>query len=107
MNLAGKKVLITAAGQGIGFTTAALFAREGAEVIATDINTARYSRYRVLRHNISTLPIPRRLPRWQKQPVRSMCCLTAPVWFTAATYSAAAKANGSSRWISMSPRCSA
>lgn len=38
MNLAGKKVLITAAGQGIGFTTATLFAREGAEVIATDIN---------------------------------------------------------------------
>ena len=38
MNLTGKKVLITAAGQGIGFTTATLFAREGAEVIATDIN---------------------------------------------------------------------
>jgi len=38
MNLAGKKVLITAAGQGIGFNTASLFVREGAEVIATDIN---------------------------------------------------------------------
>lgn len=38
MNLAGKKVLITAAGQGIGFNTTTLFAREGAEVIATDIN---------------------------------------------------------------------
>ena len=38
MNLAGKKVLITAAGQGIGFNTATLFAREGAEVIAADIN---------------------------------------------------------------------
>lgn len=38
MSLAGKKVLITAAGQGIGFNTATLFAREGAEVIATDIN---------------------------------------------------------------------
>ncbi|MCS2159355.1 SDR family oxidoreductase [Scandinavium sp. H11S7] len=38
MNLAGKKILITAAGQGIGFNTATLFAREGAEVIATDIN---------------------------------------------------------------------
>jgi 2-keto-3-deoxy-L-fuconate dehydrogenase len=38
MNLTGKKVLITAAGQGIGFTTATLFARKGAEVIATDIN---------------------------------------------------------------------
>jgi len=38
MNLAGKKVLITAAGQGIGFNTATLFASQGAEVIAIDIN---------------------------------------------------------------------
>jgi len=38
MNLTGKKVLITASGQGIGFNTAALFASHGAEVIATDIN---------------------------------------------------------------------
>ncbi|CAI1883685.1 3-oxoacyl-[acyl-carrier-protein] reductase FabG [Serratia quinivorans] len=39
MNLTGKRVLITAAGQGIGFSTARLFADAGAEVIATDINT--------------------------------------------------------------------
>jgi len=38
MDLTGKRVLITAAGQGIGFTTATLFAKQGAEVIATDIN---------------------------------------------------------------------
>lgn len=36
--LAEKKTLITAAGQGIGRATAALFAAEGAEVIACDIN---------------------------------------------------------------------
>lgn len=36
--LAGKKALITAAGQGIGRATAELFAAEGAEVIASDIN---------------------------------------------------------------------
>jgi len=36
--LAGKTALITAAGQGIGRATAEAFAREGAHVIATDIN---------------------------------------------------------------------
>ena len=36
--LRGKRVLITAAGQGIGRATAEMFAAEGAEVIATDIN---------------------------------------------------------------------
>jgi len=36
--LQGKKALITAAGQGIGRASALAFAREGAEVVATDIN---------------------------------------------------------------------
>ena len=36
--LAGKFALVTAAGQGIGRATAEAFAREGAKVIATDIN---------------------------------------------------------------------
>ena len=36
--LAGKKVLITAAGQGIGRAAALAMAAEGAKVIATDIN---------------------------------------------------------------------
>ena len=36
--LAGKTALITAAGQGIGNATAAAMAREGADVIATDVN---------------------------------------------------------------------
>ncbi|AWI84597.1 NAD(P)-dependent oxidoreductase [Alloyangia pacifica] len=38
--LAGKRAVITAAGQGIGRATAERFAAEGAEVIATDINEA-------------------------------------------------------------------
>jgi 2-keto-3-deoxy-L-fuconate dehydrogenase len=37
--LAGKTAFITAAGQGIGRATAEAFAREGAHVIATDLNT--------------------------------------------------------------------
>ncbi len=38
--LAGKTALITAAGQGIGRATAEMFAAEGAQVFATDINDA-------------------------------------------------------------------
>ncbi|HEY4234360.1 MAG TPA: SDR family oxidoreductase [Lacipirellulaceae bacterium] len=38
--LKGKKTLLTAAGQGIGRSTALAFSREGASVIATDINAA-------------------------------------------------------------------
>jgi 2-keto-3-deoxy-L-fuconate dehydrogenase len=40
MRLQGKRAFITAAGQGIGRATAELFIREGAEVIATDINAS-------------------------------------------------------------------
>src|SRR5438105_1673867 len=36
--LQGKKALITAAGQGMGRAAALAFAREGAQVIATDVN---------------------------------------------------------------------
>jgi 2-keto-3-deoxy-L-fuconate dehydrogenase len=36
--LAGKTALLTAAGQGIGYATALAFIKEGARVIATDIN---------------------------------------------------------------------
>lgn len=39
--LAGKRALVTAAGQGIGRATALAFAREGAHVIATDLDTAK------------------------------------------------------------------
>ena len=39
--LQGKKALVTAAAQGIGRATVEAFAREGASVIATDINPAR------------------------------------------------------------------
>jgi len=38
MRLQGKRVLVTAAGQGIGRASALMFAREGAQVLAADIN---------------------------------------------------------------------
>jgi 2-keto-3-deoxy-L-fuconate dehydrogenase len=41
--LEGKRALVTAAAQGIGRATAELFAREGAVVIATDVNVAALS----------------------------------------------------------------
>ena len=39
--LQGKRALLTAAGAGIGRATAEAFAREGAEIIATDLDTAK------------------------------------------------------------------
>lgn len=44
--LAGKTALITAAGQGIGRATVEAFVREGARVIATDINQAQLATLR-------------------------------------------------------------
>jgi 2-keto-3-deoxy-L-fuconate dehydrogenase len=43
--LTGKTALITAAGQGIGYATAMAFAREGASVMATDLNEALLDRF--------------------------------------------------------------
>ncbi|CAG9181205.1 2-keto-3-deoxy-L-fuconate dehydrogenase [Cupriavidus laharis] len=40
MRLTGKRILVTAAGQGIGQASARRFAAEGAQVLATDINPA-------------------------------------------------------------------
>ena len=36
--LEGKKIVVTAAGQGIGKATAIAFYKEGAHVVATDLN---------------------------------------------------------------------
>jgi 2-keto-3-deoxy-L-fuconate dehydrogenase len=50
LRLQGKTALITAAGQGIGRATALAFAREGATVIATDINMAQLATLENCRH---------------------------------------------------------
>ncbi|MBU9582328.1 SDR family oxidoreductase [Burkholderia multivorans] len=44
MRLQGKRALVTAAGQGIGRATALRFAREGADVLATDIDETALAR---------------------------------------------------------------
>ncbi|WP_261523339.1 SDR family oxidoreductase [Burkholderia multivorans] len=44
MRLQGKRALVTAAGQGIGRATALRFAREGADVLVTDIDEAALAR---------------------------------------------------------------
>ena len=52
MRLLNKKIVVTAAAQGIGKATALAFAREGAEVIASDINAEKLNE---LQHeNITT-----------------------------------------------------
>jgi len=53
--LAGKRVLITAAGQGIGRASALAMAAEGAQVFATDINTAALAE--LDRPGIETFPL--------------------------------------------------
>ncbi len=45
MRLAGKNVLITAAGQGIGYASAIAMAAEGAHILATDINPDLLARF--------------------------------------------------------------
>ena len=53
--LAGKRVLVTAAGQGIGLASALAMANEGATVIATDINPDLLADYS--HANISTMVV--------------------------------------------------
>ena len=52
MRLKNKKIVVTAAAQGIGRATALAFANEGAEVIATDINLEKLNE---INNNNSTI----------------------------------------------------
>ncbi|MDO4435465.1 MAG: SDR family oxidoreductase [Cardiobacteriaceae bacterium] len=54
MRLLGKFAVITAAGQGIGRETALAFAKEGAKVIATDINQSALASLQAEHENIQT-----------------------------------------------------
>jgi 2-keto-3-deoxy-L-fuconate dehydrogenase len=55
MRLQGKRALVTAAAQGIGRATALAFAREGAQVLATDINEAGLAQLRAQAPGIEVL----------------------------------------------------
>jgi NAD(P)-dependent dehydrogenase (short-subunit alcohol dehydrogenase family) len=48
MRLKNKKIIVTAAAQGIGKATAIAFANEGAEVFATDINESKLIELKIL-----------------------------------------------------------
>ena len=52
MRLENKKIVVTAAAQGIGKATALAFANEGAEVFATDINEKKLIELREVKSNI-------------------------------------------------------
>ena len=52
MRLKDKKIIVTAAAQGIGMSTALKFAEEGAIVIATDINHDKLSELKEINSNI-------------------------------------------------------
>ena len=54
MRLGNKKIIVTAAAQGIGKATALAFAREGAKVFATDINEKKLDELNQINDTIST-----------------------------------------------------
>ena len=54
MRLKNKKIVVTAAAQGIGRATAIAFAKEGANVIATDINEEKLNEIKANHSNIET-----------------------------------------------------
>jgi len=69
MRLAGKTALITAAAAGIGRATALAFAREGAQVIATDINGRELAALGALQASIR----PEVLDATDREAVEDLC----------------------------------
>jgi 2-keto-3-deoxy-L-fuconate dehydrogenase len=57
MRLEGKTAFVTAAGQGIGQATALAFAREGARVLATDVNVEALAALGRMSDRIETRPL--------------------------------------------------
>jgi NAD(P)-dependent dehydrogenase (short-subunit alcohol dehydrogenase family) len=98
MRLKGKRAFVTAAGAGIGRATAEAFAREGAHVIATDIDEGALAtlqgmttrRLDVLDAPPSPRPRRTRAPSTSSSTARASCT-TARSW-------TATNAPSTSRW---------
>ena len=69
MRLKGKKIIVTAAAQGIGRATAIKFVNEGATVIATDINEEKLQELKKEVSNIQTY----KLDATNKNGVENFC----------------------------------
>ena len=69
MRLKNKKIVVTAAAQGIGKASAIAFANEGASVIATDINSEILENIKTDNKNIKT----KKLDCTNKQEVENFC----------------------------------
>ena len=69
MRLENKNIVVTAAAQGIGRSTAIAFAKEGANVIATDINEEKLNEIRANHSNIETY----KLDSTNKLDVENFC----------------------------------
>ena len=69
MRLKDKKIIVTAAAQGIGRASAIQFAKEGASVIATDINNEKLSELEKENSNIVTT----KLDSTDKTAVENFC----------------------------------
>ena len=69
MRLENKNIVVTAAAQGIGWSTAIAFAKEGANVIATDINEEKLNEIKANHSNIETY----KLDSTNKLDVENFC----------------------------------
>ena len=69
MRLENKNIVVTAAAQGIGRSTAIAFAKEGANVIATDINEEKLNEIKANHSNIETY----KLDSTNKLDVENFC----------------------------------
>ena len=69
MRLKNKKIIVTAAAQGIGRATALMFAKEGASVIATDINEEKLNELSKKNDSIQT----HKLDATNKNSVEEFC----------------------------------